>query len=252
MVRRNRYIFENVIEVEEYLDGRYGAPSERRQKKRTATKEQMEKVNQWNKSKKARHKLRKYFEAKKDWFVTLTCTKENRPADLKEMQARYKKFYEFLGPKFKKAGHTLRWIRNIENTPTNNWHIHVVISDLPGANIIALMNQAWPYGRVMNIQQLYEKGEFKSLADYVTKSEKTKKEYVEKGVLDHKITESNYSTSRNMPLPEPEVERLDHWEEEVKAPEGYYIEKETFYEGTNKFTGYSYRHYVLVKIKRRC
>lgn len=252
MVRRNRYVFENVIEIEEFLDGRYGAPSEKREKKKTATKEQMEKVNQWNKSKKARHRLRKYFKAKRDWFVTLTYMKEDRPTDLKTVQAHFKKFYTFMGMEFKKRDCTLRWIRNIENTPTGNWHVHVVITDLPGTNVLTLMNQAWPYGKVKNIQQLYEKGDFKDLADYITKSEKTKKECVTKGILDHKITEANYSTSRNMPLPEPEIEKLPHWEDEIKVPEDYYIEKETFYEGTNKFTGYNYRHYTLVKINRRC
>lgn len=252
MVRRNRYIFENVIEVEEYHDGRYGAPGSKRKEKQKPTREQMEKVNQWNKSKRARHRLRMYFKVGQDWFTTLTYRKEERPPDMKTVKQHFRKFYTAIRKEFRKRNCELRWIRNIECTSTGNWHIHLVITDLPGTNIIKIMNQLWPHGKVKDPQLLYEKGELKDLADYITKDERTKKEYVSDGVFDHKITEADYSSSRNMPLPEPKVDYLKRWRKEIRPKEGFYVDKNTVFEGINQFTGHNYRHYTMIRINRRC
>lgn len=248
MVKRKRYYFENAIEVEEYHDGRYGAPGIKRDKKKKATKEQMDRVNQWNKEKRARHRLRKYFKVGRDWFVTLTYKKEERPPDMKTAKKHFREFYSFLRKEFAKRDVEMRWIRNIENTDRNNWHIHLVINDLPGTNIITLMNKAWPYGKVKDPQLLYEKGEMGDLAAYITKDEKSKKNLV---FVDHTVTEANYSTSRNMPLPEPEVDKLKRWQKEPKPKEGFYIDSNTLFEGINPVTGYKYRHYTMIRTVRR-
>ena len=57
-IRRVTYDLGNVIERQEYLDGRYGAPGEKRAKKKKATPEEVEQVNQWTRERKARHRLR--------------------------------------------------------------------------------------------------------------------------------------------------------------------------------------------------
>lgn len=251
MVKRNRYIFENIIEVEEYHDGNYGAPGKKREKKKKATREQMERVNQWNKEKKTRHRLWKYFKVGQDWFLTLTFRKEERPPDMKEAQKLFSKFCRKIRKEYRKRGQELYWISNIENTERNNWHIHLVINDLSGANIIALMNKAWPHGKVKDPQLLYEKGELRALAAYITKDQKTKKEYVPPGVLDHSVTEAKQSHSRNMPLPQPKVDKLKRWPKEPKPKDGFYIDPNTMFEGINPVTGYKYRHYSMVRIVRR-
>lgn len=97
---------------------------------------------------------------------------------------------------------------------------------------------------------LYEKGEFRKLAQYITKNEKTQKKYVEDGVLDHKIKEASFSRSRNMPLPEPETDILYRWQKEPRPKKGYYIVKDTYFEGINKATGFPYRHYEMIRIRR--
>lgn len=53
-----------------------------------------------------------------------------------------------------------------------------------------------------------------------------------------------------MPLKEPEEERFVQWRE-IKDRKGYYLDKDTYYEGTNKFTGYKYRYYTMIKLDRR-
>lgn len=246
--KRVTYEFKNVIEIEEYLDGRYGAPGERRSKKKKATPEEIARVNQWNKEKKARHRLRMYFDIN-DYFITLTYKKEERPADMKEAQVHFKKFYTFMRKEYKARGQELRWIRNIECTPTGNWHIHVVLNRITDTDI--LIGKAWTYGKVKDKQLLYEKGEFRKLAQYITKDEKTQAKWVEEGVLDHKIEEANYSTSRNMPLPEPKTKILYRWRKEPKPKKDFYIEKESYFEGINKCTGQPYRHYTMIRLNRR-
>lgn len=252
--KRILYEFENVIEVEEYLDGRYGAPGQKRAERKKATPNDIARVNQWNKSKKARHRLRKYFNVN-DYFITLTYRPKDRPKSMKECKEHFRKFYKYVGKEYKKRGYELRWIRNIELGVNNNWHIHVVLNRIPDTDII--LGGAWEqYGSVKNRQLLYEKGEFKDLADYITKDEKTEaliehiKDKDRKKFLDHKIVEANYSTSRNMPLPEPKVKKLKHWPKEPKSRKGFYIDKDSLFEGENKFTKCPYRHYEMIRLER--
>lgn len=244
--KRVTYEFADVIEREEYLDGRYGAPGEKRSVKKKATPEQVAQVNQWNKEKKARHRLRKYFKVN-DYLITLTYPKDRRPKDMKQAKADFREFYLAAGKEYKKRGMELRWIRNIECPPTGNWHIHVALNRIPDTDII--IEAAWKHGRVKDKQLLYREGNFKKLAQYLTKDAKSQEKYVEKGVLDHKVVEANYSVSRNMPLPEPEKEKLDRWPKEPEAPRGWYIDKESYFEGRNKVTGFPYRHYTLFRIQ---
>lgn len=250
--RRNSYVYKNVIEREEYHDGKYGAPGKKRDKKKKATPEQVAKINQYNKSKKARRRLREYFR-ENDWLVTLTYQKENRPKDMKDCKKQFNKMIRSLRKIYRKKGYELCWIRNIENTTKNNWHIHLIVNQLPDTNPLLLFKGIWPSGKT-DLKLLYEKGGFKNLADYITKDEKTKKEYVSKGVLDHGekgITEASYSTSRNMPLTPPEVNILKRWPKEPKIKEGWELDKSSFFEGINPVTGYKYRHYTLIRIHRR-
>ena len=241
MVKKKTQIFSGVIEVEEYHDGRYGAPGMKRMKKKKATPEQIAKINQYNKEKKARHRLRQYF-GDGDWLVTLTYKKEKRPPDMKMAKHHYRKFITKVRKEYKKRGKELYWIRNIENNSTNNWHIHLIIKDIP--EIIKILNEAWPYGRVHDPKPLYKRGRFADLAKYITKDEKSTRKDIGSN-LDHVVTEANYSTSRNMPIKQPEIKLLKRWQEEPKPKKGWYIDKESYYEGINPVTGYKYRHYTM-------
>ena len=62
-----RYHLRNAIEVEEYHSGRYGAPGQKRVPRKKPTPEQIEKVNQRNKEKLCRRKLRQHFDVN-DYF----------------------------------------------------------------------------------------------------------------------------------------------------------------------------------------
>ena len=105
-----------------------------------------------------------------------------------------------------------------------------------------ILRKSWKKGKVI-CQLMYEKGEFKDLAAYLTKTPET----------DKRLRESLYDTSRNLPLPEPKKKTYIHWKtwNRIRVPKGYYIDKDSVYEGVNPVTGYPFREYTLLKIKRR-
>lgn len=236
--RRLTYRFKNAIEVEEHRNINYGAPGRGRQKRDKPTKEQMEKVNQYNREKRARHRLREYFDVN-DYFSDLTYRREARPPDMKTAKKQFKKFLKAVRKEYAKRGKPLRWMRNIEVGTKNGWHIHFIVNRIEDTDII--LRKAWEYGKVVNVL-LYEKGEFTKLAAYITKTPKT----------DPRLKESSYSSSRNMPLKKPEKKDYRYWKSwrKIKIPEGFYLEKETFYEGENPHTGFKYRRYTLLRYRR--
>ena len=157
----------------------------------------MERVNQYNKAKRARRMLREYFQ-ENDWYFTLTYKKELRPSCMDDCKKEFRKIIRKIRDDYRKRGYQLFWICNIENTTTNNWHIHLVLNSLPDVDAEPYMKNFWKYGRPRPTS-LYEDGAFRNLSEYLTKDEKTRKEWVGKGALDHKVTEASHSHSRNMP-----------------------------------------------------
>lgn len=230
--------FRNAIEVCEYHSAKYGAPGMKRSKRKKPTPEMIDKRNQYNKERTARWKLRTYFDVN-DYFSDLTYKVEERPPDMETAKKQFQKFIRQVRAEYKKRGQELRWIRNIEVGTKNGWHIHLVINRIPDTDII--LKSAWPYGAVHN-QLLNEKGEFRELAAYITKTPKT----------DSRLRETNYSTSRNMPLQEPDKKEYRRWKtwNKIRVPDGYYLDQESFHEGVNPFTGYKYRVYTLLRYRR--
>lgn len=231
--KRLTYIFPNAIEVYEYLDGKYGARGAPRENKKKATKEEIKKRNQWNKEKKARNKLRTWFK-ENDYWVTYTYRKEDRPSGMKMAIGQIMKALRKIRTEYKKRGYELRWMRNIEVGTKGAWHIHMVINRIPDSDLI--LTKAWNYGGT-HFKLLYEKGGFADLAAYITKTPDT----------DSRLKESKYSTSRNIPATEPIPERFVRWIKKPRVKKGYELDKDSYFEGTNDFTGYKYRYYTAFK-----
>lgn len=243
MIKRYKriiYTFKHSIEVYEYLDGKYGAPGKKRQKKRKATPEEIRIRNQWNRERKARHKLKTWFK-KNDYMILFTYQKNRRPPDMKKAKKHLAKAMRYIRKQYKKAKQKMRWMANIEVGTKGAWHIHVVINRIRDADIY--IRNAWEHGAV-TFKHLYESGDFAGLAGYITKTPETCERYGEH------LRETSYHVSRNMPLQKPREERFVQWR---KTPEkqGYYVDKSTYYEGINGLTGYKYRYYTLIKIDRR-
>ena len=239
MYKKKIYEFANAIEVQEYHTAKYGAPGQERIKKKKPTPEQVEKINQEQKERKARHRLRKYFDTN-DYFTCLTYARDSRPLDMTAAKEDFRKFLKRIRGEYKKRGAPLYWMRNIEVGTKGGWHIHMVINRIPDTDVI--LAKAWTHGRTVN-QLMYEKGEFRELAGYITKTPKT----------DPRLRETNFNSSRNMPLPEPKQKIYRRWKtwREIKPPKGFYLDQDSVSEGTNPVTGYPYREYTLLRLQHR-
>ena len=105
----------DIIDVEEYHDGNYGAPGQKRQKKKKPTKEDIRKNNASQKARRARLRLLQYF-GPGDCFATWTYEKSRRPEDMQAALKDFQKAIRKVREDYKKRGYELFWIRNIERS----------------------------------------------------------------------------------------------------------------------------------------
>lgn len=251
MVKRKRYRFRHgdVIDVEEFHDGRYGGPGAGRAKRAKPTEEQMRAVNAQNKAKRCRQRMLEYFR-EGDIFATWTYEVRNRPPDMQAALKDFQKAMRYVRREFKKRGYEVFWIRNIERGTKGAWHIHLVINEI--GDTASIITKAWTKGGTWSIEiknSKYYDEDFTKLANYMTKDEHTTEEKKDGKPGKPRLSEANYNTSRNMPLPEPKVDKLQRWKKEPKPKKGYYIAK--IHEGINPVTGYKYRRYTMIRLKRR-
>lgn len=249
--RRNTYILRGgeIIDVEIFHDGNYGGPGKNRAKRAKSTKEQMAAVNAMQKMKKCRLRLLQYFNFG-DLFVTWTYEPKKRPADMQEALRHFQNAMKSVRRKYEKRGRELFWIRNIERGTKGAWHIHLVINEI--GDTADIVRKAWKYGgtfvaEIKLMDKFYDE-DFTKLASYMTKDENTREEKISGEPGKPRLKDANYNTSRNMPLPKPKVDKLVRWEKKPRVKAGYYIAK--LHEGINPATGFQYRRYTMIKIRR--
>lgn len=110
MVKRKRYRFRqgDVIDVEEFHDGRYGGPGTGRAKRAKPTEEQMRAVNAQNKAKRCRQRMLEYFK-EGDIFATWTYEVRNRPPDMQAALKDFQKAMRYVRREFKKRAILRKW-----------------------------------------------------------------------------------------------------------------------------------------------
>lgn len=235
MKKRKIYDFETSVEVDEYIDGRFGARGEKRKEKKKATPEQMRRQNQFNRTSNLRRRMKANFK-EGDLYWTLTFRKENRPSCIGEAKNLWTDLQKKIRKICKKEDKKFKWIIRIEKGSRGAVHLHLVMNAIDKPKMIATL---WKeYGHA-HLEYMYEEGGFRELAAYMTKAEEDGEE-------------THYSHSRNLPIPEPSVEYIKEdidMRDEVEVPKGYYLDKNSLIEGINPITGYPYRHYTLVKIR---
>lgn len=246
--KRNKYILKHgdVIDIEEYHDGNYGAKGKKRTPKKKLTKEDMQKVNAQNKTKKCRQRLLQYF-SMGDCFATWTYEPKNRPPNMQEALKDFQKAVEKVRRQYGKRGKPLFWIRNIERGTKGAWHIHLVVNEI--GDTASILQKAWNKGGTwfteIRKSKFYDE-DFTKLASYMTKDERTVEIKADGTPAKPRVREASYNISRNMPLPEPATEKLVRWPKEPKPKKGYYIAK--MHEGINPVTGFKYRRYTLIRL----
>lgn len=251
MIKRKTYSFRggDILDIEEYHDGRYGAPGLKRMKRRKATKEDMLRVNKWNKEKRCRQRLLQYFK-ETDLFLTWTYSIEERPPDMQTALKDFRRSIVKVRRAYRKRGYELFWIRNIEKGTKGAWHIHLIVNEI--GDSASIVQKAWDHGGTwiteIKRSKFYDE-DFMRLACYMTKDKNTVEKKKDGTEGKTRIKESSYNTSKNMPLPDPHEDKLRRWKKEVKPKKGYYIAR--IWEGINPKTGYKYRRCTMIRLNRR-
>lgn len=250
-IKRKRYSYKggDIEDIEEYHDGKYGDPGGKRLKKRKTTPEDMIRVNKWNKEKRCRQRLLCYFKPG-DLFITWTYRVDARPPDMAEALKDFQKAMRYVRREYKKRGYRVFWIRNIERGTRGAWHIHLIINEI--GDSASIIQKAWDKGGVWieTLKQFkYYDEDFSKIAAYITKDEHSVETKADGTPGKPRLREASYNTSRNMPLPEPHVDKLVRWKKEVKPKKGYYIAR--IWEGINPKTGYKYRRVTQIRLNRR-
>lgn len=250
-IKRKEYRFRkgDILDIEEYHDGKYGAPGGKRLKRRKATPEDMIRVNKWNKEKRCRQRLLCYF-SPGDLLLTWTYRVEERPPDMESALKDFQVALRKVRREYKKRGKSLFWIRNIERGTKGAWHIHLVVNEI--GDSASIVEKAWTKGGTwlteIKKSKFYDE-DFTSLASYITKDEHSVETKADGTLGKPRLREVSYNTSKNMPLPEPNVDKLVRWKKEVKPKKGYYIAR--IWEGINPKTGYKYRRVTQIRLNRR-
>lgn len=238
-----------IIDITEHHDGNYGAPGKKRIKRDKPTREAVQKVNRMNKTQRCRWKMLTYINPG-DLFATLTYRVKDRPASMLVAKEHFRKMIRNVRKEAKKRGCEIFWFRNIEHGTKGAWHIHLVINETGG--MADILRESWPYGGIyietikLN-DKLYDE-DFTRLAAYMTKDERTEGLRSDGTPAKPRIREASYSASRNMPLTDPETEKLIRWKSEPLIKKGYFVTR--IHEGINPVTGYKYRRYTLFKLHR--
>ena len=169
-------------------------------------------------------------------------------------------FWQNMRRAYKKRGKQLLWIMRIEIGKKGGIHIHIVVNKIRGEPTTdELIQRYWKKHGYVNFTPLYEDGDFRRLANYITKPLPDENEdgYEQLSLFtpEEKKECSTYSCSKNLVTKEPERKKYYRWtvRKIIKnGPEptlGYYIDPESVVCGVNKYTGLSYLRYTEIRIK---
>jgi hypothetical protein len=227
------------IEITKSYTKRVGAKN--RGARESPTPEEMERANERNAERKLRLKINANF-GRDDLFITLTYRKDERPTP-KEAKSNIKKLIDGLRKRFREVGEDLKYI-NVTEYKNKAIHHHLLINHIEGQDAAKWVRRLWKFGRP-DFKYLDETGQYKNMAAYLIKE--TSKTYKENDG-GHK---QRYSCSRNLIMPPSRTEIIKkavRWLPDPKPIKGYYIDKETVYNGVDPFTGREFQRYTMVKV----
>ena len=257
--RKDVYKYGKYIEYEFKCEGNFGCKGEPRAPKRKATPEQIKKQNQWRKEKHVLRLIRCNF-GRGDLWTTLKFPRGTRLTG-KELKQIRKDFLKELRAAYGKRKQKLKYICRLEIGENGGPHIHIIVNrlaQLSGAPTTAeVIQEIWEhYGKYLNYTPLYEEGDFKDLAAYITKP--LKEEIAGQltlfgGEEDRKIF-SAYSHSKNLVVPEKEPHEYKRRtirkliENGPTPTPGYYIDRDSILYGKNPYTGETYYYYTEIRL----
>ena len=232
-----------VVEVTKCYAFRMRKGHERDTNYKTKTAEESREANRRQAAKKLERLINANFRPG-DLHVILTYIREKRP-EAKEVQKRLKNFLSAMRTWYRKRGKEFRYVCATEYK-SKSIHHHLVINKINDGKETSedYIRKIWKeYGHPKYVP-LYEDAEYAQLADYLIKeTDKTFRD-------PDSPVKQRYSCSRN--LVQPKVTRRDvktkrGWEKDPKPWPGYYIKKDSLYNGFDKL-GYEYQTYTMVKL----
>lgn len=245
---RQTWDFGDTIEVEEKHTGRYGAKGQKREKREKPSKEDIKRQNQWKRVRDLRRTIKWNFK-KNDYWITLTYPKGYRPEYGQIMKDMQKMIRKARG-KYKKQGAELKYIFRIAIGKRGGVHVHILVNrfanEETGSDLI--ISECWENGHI-NFRTLYESGGYQDLAEYMAKEleewepEEMKRFHPSRNLIrkdpeEKTINRRSLVDKKGIPIP-------------PKPPKGYYVDESSVKTGINPLTGFTYRHYTLVKLDRR-
>lgn len=226
------------IETKYYHASRYGVHTPRSEHK-NPTAEAVEKINIRNAVEKLTHLINHNFD-EGDLYLTPTCKSELRPKNENEAKMMYQKFLRNLRKEYKKAGKVLKYVAVTGIGKLGAVHFHLVINYID----VRTIQKLWTYGSVC-IKPLNDTGNHAKLAEYLVKN----------GVKYRKSkNEKIYTTSRNLkkPIVKKEVIHSRKWRDKPpKPPKGYYLEKESYYNGISDYDGRPVQFCRFIRLSRK-
>lgn len=226
------------IETKYYHASRYGVHTPREAHK-DITPEKVKEINIRNDVEKVTHRLNCNF-IQGDPYITCTFKKELRPKNEDEAKEIYQKLLRDLRTEFKRIGQKLKYIGSIGIGKLGAVHFHLVINYIDSR----VIQKLWPYGTVC-IKPLDDTGNYAKLAEYLVKD----------GVKNRKGKyRKAYTTSRNLkkPVVKREVIHSRKWRDKPpKPPKGYYLEKESYYNGISDYDGRPVQFCRFIRLSRK-
>lgn len=217
-----------------------GVPEGKRRRKLSPTPERIEKANLRHRTDRLRQLMNANFNDREYWSMTLTY--ETEPESIRQVRNDAADFVKRLRKCARLFGVELKFIYVI-GAGKHRRHIHITVNAMPDMAIFA---GCWIHGHV-SMTQLYSDGQYRDLADYYIRNAKeTKEQEIEHGEKPGQM----YVCSKNLTQPEEtrKVINARYFREEPKPKKGYYVEKDTVWNGFT-MTGFPLLHYTMIKEK---
>lgn len=235
MRKRKKIFSRNMIEVTDYQSSKLYGRGKTRQKRKLPTPYEVKKNNERLAESRLRLLIDNNF-SPGDYYLTLTYREQ---PTWEEAKKDIRNFIRRLGDRYKAKEKSLKYIYVVEGT--SRIHFHLLINKAfeiyPDD-----MEKLWTYGYFE--QKIYQ-GKAEDairMASYFVKEI-----YSEEKAA---VFKRRWTSSKNLIKPKEKVETLPstEWAKDIKVPNGYYLDKDSLYEGIN-IAGYPFRVYRLIKLR---
>lgn len=229
------------VDVSRYYSIRTGGvPEGKRRRKLDPTPERIEKANMRHRTDKLRQLMNANFTDKEFISMTLTYRKGEEPESIRQVRQDASDFVKRLRKCARLFGVNLKFIYVI-GAGMHRRHIHITVNALPD---LAILTGCWIHGHA-SMTPLYSDGQYRDLADYYIKNAKETKEQEIK--LEEQPGQM-YVCSRNLTKPTVTTRIISSktFREEPQAKKGYYVEKESVWNGYT-LAGFPMLRYTLIK-----